>query len=160
MWPPDAAILARAEALVTRWEGLRLSPYRCPSGFATIGWGTRVYPCGRPVGLHDPAITKEQADAFLAHALSQTLAGMKRAATRAPTVHQGAAMLSLAYNIGAANFARSTLLAKFNAGDLAAAAAEFPKWCHAHVGGKLVVLAGLVRRRAEEAALFRTPDGP
>lgn len=157
-WPSDAEILALAEPLVKRWEGLRLSPYRCASGFATIGWGTRFYPGGKAVAMSDSAISEMQADAFLADALALTLAQLKACIARAPGTHQAAAMLSLAYNIGTGNFARSTLVAKFNAGDFEGAAREFPKWCHGQRGGELVVFEGLVRRRAEEAALFLTQD--
>lgn len=157
-WPCDAAILALAADVVKRWEGLRLSPYRCPSGFPSIGYGARFYPDGKAVAMNDPAITEGEADEFLLRALEAALAGLKRSAAHAPTAHQAAAMLSLAYNIGDANFARSTLLAKFNAGDAAGAAAEFPKWCHGHQGGRLVVLQGLLRRREDEAALFLAPD--
>jgi lysozyme len=158
IWPSDAAILALAMPLVKRWEALRLSPYRCPAGFPTIGYGARFYPGGRAVAMEDRAITPGEADAFLAHTLRVVLARLKRSIARVPAAHQGAAMLSLAYNIGEGNFARSTLLAEFNAGDIAGACAEFPKWCHAHAGGKLVVLEGLRQRRQAEAALFLTPD--
>lgn len=157
-WPSDAAILALASPLVQRWEGLRLSPYRCPSGFASIGYGARFYPGGKPVAMNDAAITQEEADEILAQTLKETLAQLKRSIAHAPTAHQAAAMLSLAYNIGEGNFARSTLLAKYNAGDVAGAGAEFAKWCHVHAGGALVVLEGLRRRREDEAALFLTED--
>ncbi len=49
---------------------------------------------------------------------------------------------------------KSGLLKKTNKGDFAGAAAEFHKWTKG--GGK--VLPGLVRRRAQEAELFLTPD--
>ncbi|MNW08143.1 Lysozyme RrrD [compost metagenome] len=60
-------------------------------------------------------------------------------------------MTSLAYNIGAKAFASSTLLRKFNAGDKAGAAAEFPRWNRA--GGR--VMNGLTNRRLDEQRVFR-----
>jgi lysozyme len=57
-----------------------------------------------------------------------------------------AAFISLAYNVGTAGFCSSTLVKKLNAGDLAGACAEIPRWNKA--GGR--VLPGLVKRRAEE----------
>mgnify|MGYP001554484245 CR=1 FL=1 len=47
---------------------------------------------------------------------------------------------------------------KFNAGDVAGAAAQFPRWNGARRQGAMTVLPGLVRRRAAERDLFETPD--
>ena len=60
------------------------------------------------------------------------------------------ALVSFVFNIGATNFRKSTLLRKLNAGDYKGAAVEFPKWKYQ----KRKVLQGLVRRRAEERAMF------
>ena len=49
---------------------------------------------------------------------------------------------------------KSTLLAKFNAGDIAGAAAEFSKWNKARVNGVLTALPGLTARRAAEKSTF------
>lgn len=61
------------------------------------------------------------------------------------------AMVSLAYNIGLANFGSSTLLKKHRAGDKAGAAEQFVRWNKA--AGR--VMAGLTRRREAEAKLYR-----
>lgn len=66
------------------------------------------------------------------------------------TQHQFDALVDFTFNVGCGNFRGSTLLKKLNQGDVSGAANEFPKWQYA--GGK--VLAGLVRRRAAEKALF------
>lgn len=50
------------------------------------------------------------------------------------------------------------MLAKFNAGDSVGAADQFLVWDKAHVGGKVVALAGLDDRRRAERALFLTAD--
>lgn len=63
---------------------------------------------------------------------------------------QLAALTSLVYNIGAANFASSTLVRKLNAGDYLGAADEFDRWIYA--GGK--TSDALRSRRAQEKALF------
>lgn len=60
------------------------------------------------------------------------------------------ALVSFIFNLGSAKFEGSTLLKKLNAGDYAGAADEFGKWVNA--GGRK--LAGLVKRRAAEKALF------
>ena len=64
------------------------------------------------------------------------------------------ALVSLTFNIGVAQFQKSTLLRKLNAGDLAGAAEEFLRWNKA--GGK--VAEGLVRRRVAEKGRFVGKD--
>lgn len=61
-------------------------------------------------------------------------------------------LVSLAYNIGLSALARSTVLRLHRAGDYAGAAKAFAMWNKA--GGR--VLAGLTRRRAAEAELYRS----
>jgi GH24 family phage-related lysozyme (muramidase) len=61
-------------------------------------------------------------------------------------------MVSLTYNIGAAGFARSTVLRRHKMGDYDGAAKAFLWWNKA--GGR--VLRGLTRRREAEAALYRS----
>jgi lysozyme len=60
------------------------------------------------------------------------------------------ALVDLVFNIGAGNFAGSTLLKRLNSGDDMGAAHEFEKWDMA--GGQHI--AGLLRRRQAEAKLF------
>lgn len=57
--------------------------------------------------------------------------------------------VSFASNVGAADFCRSTLNAKLNAGDLAGACNQLPRWVYAQG----IRLPGLVSRRADERAL-------
>ena len=66
------------------------------------------------------------------------------------TQSQFDAMVSLAYNIGAGAFLKSTLLKKVNAGDFAGAGEQFLRWNKA--GGKEVL--GLTKRREREKQLF------
>jgi len=54
------------------------------------------------------------------------------------------------YNVGIANFKKSTLLKKLNKGDYEEASNQLLRWTRA--GGK--VLNGLVRRREAEKELF------
>lgn len=71
------------------------------------------------------------------------------------------AMTDFAYNVGVANFQRSTLLRKLNAGDYDGAALEFNKW--AFVGSKDCRIkankcGGIPKRRAWETATFNRKD--
>lgn len=113
----------------------------------TIGWGN-----ARNVGPFDET-TPEAAERDFALKLRHFTQGVLERITRPATENELAAMVSLAFNIGLAAFARSTVLRAHNAGDTAAAARAFALWNKA--GGR--ELAGLVRRRAAEAALYLTP---
>ncbi|GMM93292.1 lysozyme [Qipengyuania sp. MTN3-11] len=112
----------------------------------TIGWGAT----GAGIG---PATvwTRERCDARLEEDLERYAAEVIEALDGAPTSQaQFDALVSFHYNTGA--IARATLTRRHRAGDHAGAAGEFARWKHA--GGR--VLRGLVRRRAAEAALYRS----
>jgi lysozyme len=134
--------------LIKRHEGLRLAAYLCPANVWTIGYGHTgdVKPEHR--------ITEHQADVLLAYDLERFEQCVSRVTDRVDlTENQFSALVSFAFNVGVEAFNRSTLR-KFVLGcDWEGAAREFDKWVHA--GGR--VLPGLVKRRADERALFLTP---
>lgn len=135
-------------ALIAEFEGCKLRAYKCPAGVWTIGWGETdgVTP--------DMAWTQEQADSRFCESLIEFTAKVQALLTLPPTRWQLSAMVSLAYNIGLAGFARSTVLKAHNRGDYEAASRAFGLWNKARVHGVLTELAGLTRRRAAEAALY------
>lgn len=110
----------------------------------TIGWGTTgtdVVP-----GL---VWSQQRCDARFAADLDRFAREVARALGDAPTSQaQFDALVSFHYNTGA--IARASLTRFHRAGRHGEAAAEFGKWVNA--GGRR--LAGLVRRRAAEAALY------
>jgi GH24 family phage-related lysozyme (muramidase) len=111
----------------------------------TIGWGAT----GSGIGP-GTVWSQAQCDDRLKADLARYGADVGRAIGDAPTSQQQFdALVSFHYNTGA--IARATLTKLHKAGDYAGAAAEFGKWVHA--GGRR--LAGLVRRREAEAALYR-----
>lgn len=111
----------------------------------TIGWGAT----GSGIGP-GTVWSQAQCDDRLTTDLARYSADVGRAIGDAPTSQQQFdALVSFHYNTGA--IARATLTKLHKAGDHAGAAAEFGKWVHA--GGRR--LAGLVRRREAEAALYR-----
>lgn len=130
--------------LIKSFEGLRLSAYKCPADVWTIGFGTTA---GVKPGQ---TITKERAEELLREDVKRFEAQVLRLVKVPLTQGQHDALVSFVYNLGAGNLSNSTLLRLLNAGDYAGAAAQFDRWNKA--GGK--VLAGLVRRRAAERALF------
>lgn len=70
--------------------------------------------------------------------------------------NQRDAVTSFIFNVGNGAFCASTMARKLKASDFEGAALEFPKWNKSTVNGKKVVLKGLVTRRANEQALFRS----
>ena len=123
--------------------------YRDDAGVWTIGWGHTG--AGVKKGM---TCTLAEAEAFLAADLAYAETFVSRVAST-PAQGQLDGMVLLAYNIGNSAFAESTVLRKHNARDHAGAAAAFASWCKITQNGRKVVAAGLVRRRAEEAALYR-----
>lgn len=143
---------AAGVALIQSFEQCRLDAYPDPGsrdGYPwTIGWGST----GDEI-TKGTRWTQEQADQRFAADLARFAAGVRKAIGGAPTSQgQFDAMVSLAYNIGLAAFAGSTLLKKHKAGDYAGAAYAFQSW--RFNDGK--EMAGLVRRRQREAVMYRT----
>jgi len=146
------AVTVACLALVKHYEGLYLNAYLCPAGVPTIGWGhTKGVTMGQ-------SISREKADVLLAADMAEAARHVDRLVTAPLMDHQRDALASFVFNLGAGNLASSTLLKKLNAKDYEGAAGEFGKWVYATVGGVKTQLAGLVARRAAEAAMFRGAD--
>ncbi|GAA0546729.1 lysozyme [Rhizomicrobium palustre] len=157
-WPGDSDVFPLTLPLIKQFEGFRTAPYKDSAGIPTIGYGTILYPNGKSVTMADAAITESQATGFLAAQMalkSKIIAPMLQ---KTATLHQAAAMLSLAYNIGTAGFQTSSVLKKFNLGDIPGAADAFLLWDKATVDGQHVVIAGLHNRRVAERTIFLTAD--
>jgi lysozyme len=140
-----------AAALARRFEGLYLSPYLCPAGVPTIGYGATYYQDGTRVTLHDAPGTKEQAEALLLWMVRTVyLPAVVRLCPVVDTPERMAALIDFTFNLGAGQLKSSTLRRKVNAGDWEAVPAELRKWVKG--GGR--VLRGLVVRREAEIALI------
>lgn len=139
---------AEGIALIKRWEGFKADAYLCPAGVWTIGYGhtKNVKPGDR--------VTEAEAEAFLREDLADAENTVLREVHVPLSDGQFAALVSFVFNLGAGNFAKSTLLKKLNAGDYDAVPAELMKWDKARVNGRLVALKGLTNRRAAEAGLW------
>jgi len=138
--------------LMHDFEGCRLEAYLCPASVPTIGYGSTYYEDGRPVKIGD-AITQERADQLF-EAIAEDFAKRVRSLLKVGlNENQFSALVSFTYNVGVANLKKSTLLKKVNINPSDPTITdEFLKWNKA--GGK--VLAGLTRRREEEAKLYFT----
>lgn len=149
----------RGVALIHSFESCRLTAYPDPGSRDgnpwTIGWGATG-----PGIQRGTVWTQAQADARFAQDLAAREIGVNMLLGGHPTTQgQFDALVSFAYNVGldidddkqAEGLGDSTLLRKHLAGDYAGAAAQFALWNKND--GK--VMAGLTRRRGEEAALYR-----
>jgi lysozyme len=138
-----------AAALCRRFEGFSATPYLCPAGYLTIGYGTVFKPDGTQVTKDDPPITKEVAEQWLQHELRHNYrVGVFRASpnlARHPEVL--GAITDFAYNLGVARYRASTLKRRINEEDWDGARTELAKWIRG--GGR--ILRGLVKRRQAEA---------
>ena len=142
-------------ALIKLAEGLALDAYPDPGTHGepwTIGYG-HTSRAGAPAVKRGMKITALEAERILISDLAVFEAAVAKALNRQPTQNQFDAMVSIAFNIGAANFAHAHLVQFFNAGNIARAADAFLNWDHA--AGH--VLPGLVKRRHAERELFLKP---
>lgn len=139
--------------LVKEFEGCKLTAYRDAVGVWTIGYGTTSRAGLGIIPTAGMTITQAEADQLLADGLNNSADQIRPMITAPLNDNQFGACVSLAYNIGAYGFGRSTALEKINSGEYDKAADAFLMWNKA--GGK--VLQGLVRRREAERKLFLTP---
>lgn len=136
-------------AAITAREGCRLSAYRDSVNVVTIGIGhSDRAPSGvKPVmGM---CITAAEADSILADDLVAFEAAVNGATKRPMTQNQFNACVSLAFNIGIGGFTGSTVVHRFNAGDVMGAADAFLMWEKPHE---------LAQRRIGERAQFLAKD--
>lgn len=150
-WP----ICMAAVALCAEKEALRLKAYKCPAGEWTIGWGETD---GVRAGM---VWNKAYADQRFCDSLTERTQAVLDLCTEHPSDNELGAMVVLAYNIGTAAFAKSTVLRLHNKGDRLGASrafALFNKFRNPEHSGALEVSNGLTIRRAQEAALYLTPD--
>lgn len=141
--------LGIASALCQRFEGFSPTPYRCPAGYWTIGYGTVYKPDGSRVTEDHPAISRETAMQWLLRELERNyMAGTLKASPGLiafPRVL--GALTDFSYNLGVPRYRASTLRKRIEEQDWSGASEELARWVRA--GGR--VLPGLVRRRAAEA---------
>lgn len=138
--------------MIKSFEGWFSRPYKDPIGIPTIGYGFTYYlPSRRKVTMQDAPLTKSQGEAMLREVLTNYENDVKRLVKVKVTQNQFDALVSFAYNLGATNLSKSTLLRKLNIDpNDPSIRDEFVKWNRA--GGQ--VLKGLTRRRKAEADLY------
>lgn len=137
--------------LIKKYEGCRLTAYVCPAGVLTIGYG-HTSAAGDPVVSRGMAITEDQAETILRNDLLKVEAEIEHLVKYPVLQNQFDVLVSFQYNTGA--LGRSTLLKRVNEGRFADVPGELMKW----INGDGKPLPGLIRRRREEAKMWRGLD--
>jgi lysozyme len=137
-------IPVKAIKLIKKYESLQLTAYKCPADVWTVGYGATG-----PDIVAGLVWTEEQANQRLIQDVNKFAQGVAKICPESTPLQHGA-MVCLAFNIGLGAFKKSSVARLHNAKKYAEAAQAFGLWNKA--GGK--VLKGLVKRRAEEAAMY------
>lgn len=138
--------------MLEEFEAFEASPYLCPAGIPTIGYGFTYYPdTKKKVTMQDSPISKEKAVEILRLLLEQYELAVDSATVDTITQKQFDALVSFTYNIGIENYKKSTLrkLVNLNPDDLNIAN-EFRRWNK--VKGRAV--RGLTLRREKELKYY------
>lgn len=153
MRTPPAAI-----RLIHRSEGHTPYAYNDPVGFCTAGPGILLHrsPCTlkdyeRYGSRSHPGIEPAEYDRMFRRALEPRELAVAELVTVPVNACEFGALVSLCWNIGAGNLARSTVIRELNRGHRYRAGLAFMLWVFA--GGRK--LPGLVIRRGRERRLFR-----
>ena len=129
--------------LIKDFEGFHAESYLCPAQIWTQGWGSTS-----GITADTPPITMAEGEALLKRDLVRFERAVHRLCPVPLTQGQYDALVSFSFNTGSLSV--STLRRKLMREDYIGAADEFPRWVYA-AGRRL---AGLVRRREAERALF------
>lgn len=122
--------------------------YECPGGEWTIGYGHAMRN-DTERQFFEAGCDEATADRLLTQDLAKAADAVHTFVKYGLTVHQKAALISFAFNVGRTNFGTSTLVRKVNAGAIDEVPRELARWKYA----KKKVLAGLVRRRHAETLM-------
>jgi len=141
-----AIALAIATALAVPAEGLRQWAYKCPAGVVTVCYGHTGSV------IRGKKYTLDECKALLDADMLKAVQEVEQCQPGLPP-EVLAAFADATFNIGsrvACDTRQSTAARKLKAGDYRGACEELPKWNKARVGGALVALPGLTKRRARE----------
>lgn len=132
-------------ALTKNFEGFSGKAYKCPAGKITLGWGHTA-----PELTMKDTVTRARAEEILKADLKWAEDAVNKGVKVPLTQNQFDALVSLVFNIGAAAFAKSTLLKLLNKGRYDSVPEQFGRW------NKVLKVPspGLIRRRAAEVDLW------
>ncbi|OIN27385.1 lysozyme [Vibrio barjaei] len=103
-------------------EGCRLKSYQCSANVWTVG-------LGHTQGVTQKTrLTDQQVAEYFVTDIATAQRVVNKHISQTPSQGEYDMMVSFVYNLGAGNFARSTLLKKFNQGDRVGACNEYLRW--------------------------------
>lgn len=150
-------------AFIKSWEKCSLKAHWDQAGLATIGWGHLLSTTPWAPLRQFPDITQERADGLFVEDAAPREEGVSISMSNMPLLaRQFDALVSLAYNIGVAAFAGSTLRREIIAGRPSQEiTAAFLLWNKIRdpKTGQMVASLGLTRRRQAEAAMYAGAGG-
>lgn len=151
--PVDAALVE----LIAKWESYRGNPYNDPAGNCTGGFGNLIH-LGK---CDDCEAEQEWKDIPLAEAKKRLVdkideyAHAVDKAVKVPiTDNQWRALVSFCYNVGIGGLNNSIVLRELNAGHYDEVPGALMRYVYGTDGNQY---PGLVNRRRDEGALWRTP---
>ena len=140
--------------LIMAYEGFRSHSTRLPDGRWVIGYGhMRAARAGLKVSQPEAAAILREFD------LPPIEQALQELVLVPLNQHEFDALVSFVFNVGVDQFESSDVLSALNAGDRMAAARALELWCNAKVGPRNMIVDPLIRRRADEKALFLKTTG-
>ena len=133
-------------SLIRAFEGFSPTPYLCPAGFPTVGYGHVVLDGER----FEAPLSREAGESLLRADLPRYEGAVCRLIDVPLDELCFDALVSFTFNLGEGALSASTLRRLVNGGRFADAGTQFDRWVFA--GARK--LPGLVRRRAAERALW------
>lgn len=146
---PKDIVLQKARDLIAKFEGCKLTAYKCPAGVWTIGYG-------HTKGVNEgDKITVRQAGELLKLDTEQFLDCVRKEVGSICNENQVVALTSFAFNVGKEAFKTSTLLKviKKDPQGFIGIKSEFLRWVYADKE----VLKGLKNRRNIEFEMYKKP---
>lgn len=135
--------------LITKWEGVRLSPYKDIAGKETIGVGHLIKP-----GEHYTFISREQALEILSKDVEDCERALNNSFPGKLNQNQFDALISFGFNCGTGVYKNSSVSSAILNSKFEDVPAGLFMWCKAVVNGNKIPVEGLLNRREHEAQIF------
>jgi GH24 family phage-related lysozyme (muramidase) len=153
---PPSTVPPQCLDIIAEFEGFRATPYLCPAGVPTIGYGATYYEDGRKVSMSDSAITQPQGQRMLESMVEKDFWGVLTNTIpfwNEMNDNQRSALVSFGYNLGA-HFYGNPGFNTISAVLRDHAWTEVPGAFMLYVNPGSAFEEGLRRRRAAEGALW------
>ena len=155
---PVSEVPSQCLDIIAEFEGFRPTPYLCPAGVPTIGYGATYYEDGRSVQLSDGAITEPQGRRMLENIVKEDFWDVLKITIpywEQMNDNQKSAITSFGFNLGA-HFFGAPGFSTISACLTDKAWGEVPGALMLYVNPGSAFEAGLRRRREAEGKLWNS----